>query len=198
MAGSPGQHPAGRLARRLRDRRRRAVADGTGGPRLAARGAHLDGALPERPGQRGQAGRGDGRAPPASSTCAPPAAPTPCSTTTTTSSPSAVPRCVRRSDADDRHAHRRRGDTAPLPRRRRATRRRGASRAGSSTSTRSSPSTSSPCATPPATPRAPRGRRGPLPGGRPRRRGARGARRRRSPAAAHPPGGARAARLGNS
>ena len=56
-----GRHPAGRLARRGGDRRRRAVPDGARGPGDDAGRAGLDGALPERRHQHRRAGGGHGR-----------------------------------------------------------------------------------------------------------------------------------------
>ena len=58
-----GEHPAGRLARGRRDRPGRAVADGAGGPRVAARDQHLGRAVSVRPQPDGEAHAGDGRHP---------------------------------------------------------------------------------------------------------------------------------------
>ena len=62
MGAISGSGPAaGGLARGRRDRRRRPVADGAGGPGDDAGRARLDRALPERRHQHRGAGRGDGR-----------------------------------------------------------------------------------------------------------------------------------------
>ena len=55
-----GQHPAVRIARRRGDRRGRAIPDGSGRPGHDARGARIDGAVPERRHQHGRARAGDG------------------------------------------------------------------------------------------------------------------------------------------
>ena len=55
------QHPPGRLARRRRDRRRRPLADGAGGPGHDARRSGLDCPVPERRHQHGCTRAGDGR-----------------------------------------------------------------------------------------------------------------------------------------
>ncbi len=88
LRGGPA---AGRLARGRRDRRRRPVADGAGGPGDDAGRARLDRALPERRHQHGGAGRRDGQHLRASATCAPPAAATRGSTRRGRSSRSAGP-----------------------------------------------------------------------------------------------------------
>ena len=81
------------LARRRRDRRRRPLPDGPGGPGHDAGGARIHRAVPGRRHQHRRAGRGDGRHRRASATCAPPAAPTPACTRQGKPSPSAAPRC---------------------------------------------------------------------------------------------------------
>ena len=77
---SQGQHLPGRLARGRRDRRRRPVADGAGGPGHDACRPGLDRALPVRRHQHGCARAGHGRPARASSTCARPAVPIRCCT----------------------------------------------------------------------------------------------------------------------
>ena len=77
MAGISGrQHRPGRLARRGGNRAGRAVPDGAGGHRRAARRARVSGAVPG--GRHQHRARSSRRwpAPAASPTCAPPAAPT--------------------------------------------------------------------------------------------------------------------------
>ena len=71
---------AGRIARGRRDRRRRPVPDGAGGPGDDARRARVDRAVPERRHQHGGARRRRWPTRPASATCAPPAALTRCCT----------------------------------------------------------------------------------------------------------------------
>ena len=171
------RHQPRRLARGCRHRPGRALADGPGGPGDVPGGARLHRAVPVRRQPDRAARRHDGR---------------PRRHPLSAHLPRRHARHLQphRGVPDRRQqgaARLRRATGSPSSRRASPSTRRWppptrsaarASRSGSSTSTRSSPSTAAPCARPPRSTGCLAHRRGPPPGGRPRRRGARRLRRR--------------------